>query len=184
MQMHFSMVSAAFSQDFEVVAGQPTLILARASRYPMVMQRLRIWPGVDTSMLVAVLKAWLAKHRVSCITTCFRDLLPSYFGLAPRLECLAKLADLALEFVKLAKNGVLSNVCTRRAVEEVFIALIQNLSLNPKPSMGKSLKLARMPNVATFKPKNFKMNSKCFLWTCSGFKNMGVFQFIFFWFFV
>ena len=70
-------------------------------------------------MVVAVMRAWLARHKISCLATGFKELLSQHFKLTPRLACMVRYWDLARDLLLLAKNGVLGHTCLKRALDEV-----------------------------------------------------------------
>ena len=69
-------------------------------------------------MVRHVLRNWLAKEKVTCLPTPFKELLPTHFKLVPCLVGMISFAELAKNLIALARNGVLGPLCTRNAFEE------------------------------------------------------------------
>ena len=83
------------------------------------VERLRIWPGVETSHLVQVLRAWIEMSKIQCYATGFKELLSKDFAMSPKLKCMVTYACLAKPIIAMARNGVLSHVQLYKALDEV-----------------------------------------------------------------
>ena len=94
--------------------------LCRTYSCKMPLQRLKIYPGVQTEMVVGVLRAYLSRTKAVCLAQTFKDLLSQHFKLCPRIQCMVHYSSLARDLIILAKNGVLGHACCKKALEEVL----------------------------------------------------------------
>ena len=94
-------------------------------------------------------KTWLIQHKAieTCtflgLSSCFlEDLLPNYNKLSPRRSIMVKYSQLATMLLAHARNGVLSHVTTKKAIEDL-IALNPALTTNVNKVLDIILELSR-----------------------------------------
>ena len=87
---------------------------------PRMPDRVKIFPGVTSAQLCQVLRTNLQMHKIDDIGKGWGDLCHLHPKLAPRVGLMAKYADMALGFVRVAKNGVVGHASLKVALEDLY----------------------------------------------------------------
>ena len=82
---------------------------------------MKIYPDVTASQLAQAIRHFLSQHKIHDLAQGLQDLLSLETSWAPRLSIMIKYADMVVEVVKHAKNGVLSHCTLKRALEDVCV---------------------------------------------------------------
>ena len=84
-------------------------------------ERLRIYPGVESSKISQIIRSWVSAHRIGNLEIGFSDLMGVHFKQVPRLLTMIKFHGLVRAIVSVVKNGVLGHKCCKDAFQEMML---------------------------------------------------------------